>query len=221
MQRNCCLKLYIVKNTVKKWLMSLWNAEYRHVFKNMLIKNLMKLTKYETHTCFLLKLLRKSSGAFYIYSKMVFLWHLLHNKTGNRINHRWVSSVVWTETSESTHHERFRVCRSSESERKRPMTRGLSASVRCEWHHQPAPSARRTFDLLIRFLVGGAACCKLSASFVLGCSFVAPFPNGTAVLWWDAKHHSKSPLFCPLCVSEATVSYHLEGPHPSVPLIFI
>lgn len=96
-----------------------------------------------------------------------------------------------------------------------------TASVRCEWHHQPAPSARRTFDLLIRFLVGGAACCKLSASFVLGCSFVAPFPNGTAVLWWDAKHHSKSPLFCPLCVSEATVSYHLEGPHPSVPLIFI
>lgn len=116
-----------------------------------------------------------------------------NSRAGNRINHRWVSS-------ESTHHERFRVCRSSESERKRPMTRGLSASVRCEWHHQPAPSARRTFDLLIRFLVGGAACCKLSASFVLGCSFVAPFPNGTAVLWWDAKHHSKSPIVLPsLC----------------------
>lgn len=96
-----------------------------------------------------------------------------NSRAGNRINHRWVSS-------ESTHHERFRVCRSSESERKRPMTRGLSASVRCEWHHQPAPSAHRTFDLLIRFLVGGAACCKLSASFVLGCSFqmARPYYDG-------------------------------------------
>lgn len=27
----------------------------------------------------------------------------------------------------------------------------------------------------------------------------------------------KSSLFCPLCVSVATVSYHLEVPHPSVP----
>lgn len=52
----------------------------------------------------------------------------------------------------------------------------------------------------------------------VGCCFIAQFPNGRAVLWWDVKRHSKSPLFCPLCVSEATVSYHLEGPHPSVTL---
>lgn len=36
------------------------------------------------HVCFLLKLLTKSSGAFYIYSKMVFLWHLLHDKTAEQ-----------------------------------------------------------------------------------------------------------------------------------------
>lgn len=67
----------------------------------------------------------------------------------------------------------------------------------------------------------GAACSTLSVSVNFDFSLIAQFPNGTAVLWWDAKHHSKSPLFCPLCVSEATVSYHLEGPHPSVPLTFL
>lgn len=33
----------------------------------------------------------------------------------------------------------------------------------------------------------------------------------------DVNHHSKSSLFCPLCVSVATVSYHLEVPHPPDP----
>lgn len=56
--------------------------------------------------------------------------------------------------------------------------------------------------------------CRVSAARAVR---AARLQNGTAALWWDVNHHSKSSLFCPLCVSVATVSYHLEVPHPPDP----
>lgn len=80
--------------------------------------------------------------------------------------------------------------------------------------HILALSARDAANWLAARRLSCTCACRVSAARAVR---AARLQNGTAALWWDVNHHSKSSLFCPLRVSVATVSYHLEVPHPPDP----